>query len=178
MRRRFADVADWGGRTPGHDRPVPRGRASRKPYLRLVAGSPLTDRPCPSGRSRGGSRLPSVGDVRPAGCPSALPSLPLGPFRLTISMGALAGGLGLLDAGLFKIDVADCLPFVASHLILQGVISGLITGGRTAFIDAGGVIKQVNLPLSAHVWRNFILFAQWPDAHLKGGSSTLGATLL
>ena len=88
----------------------------------------------------------------------------LGPFRFAISMGALAGGLSLLDAGLFKIDVADYLPFVASGLILRGVIFGLIIKGRTAFIDAEGVIKQVNLPLSAHmcrmVWRNFILFTQ------------------
>ena len=97
----------------------------------------------------------------------------LGPFWLTISMGALAGGLGLLYAGLCKIDVADCLPLVAAGLILRRVISGLITGNRTASIDAEGIIKQVNLPLSAHVyrmaWRNFILFAQWSGVHLKGG---------
>ena len=87
----------------------------------------------------------------------------LGPFWLTISMGALVGGLGVLYAGLFKMDVADYLPFVAAGLILWGLISGLITEGCTAFIDAEGIIKQVNLPLSVHVyrvvWRNSIVFA-------------------
>ena len=87
----------------------------------------------------------------------------LGPFWLTISMGALVGGLGLLYAGLFKLDVADYLPFVAAGLILWGLISGLITEGCDAFIGAEGIIKQVNLPLSVHVyrvvWRNFIVFA-------------------
>ena len=87
----------------------------------------------------------------------------LGPFWLTISMGALVGGLGVLYAGLFRMDVADYLPFVAAGLILWGLISGLITEGSAAFIGAEGIIKQVNLPLSVHVyrvvWRNFIVFA-------------------
>ncbi len=87
----------------------------------------------------------------------------LGPFWLTISMGALVGGLGLLYAGLFKLDVSDYLPFVAAGLILWGLISGLITEGCDAFIGAEGIIKQVNLPLSVHVyrvvWRNSIVFA-------------------
>ena len=87
----------------------------------------------------------------------------LGPFWLTISMGALVGGLGMLYAGLFKMEVAEYLPFVAAGLILWGLISGLITEGCTAFIDAEGIIKQVRLPLSIHVcrvvWRNLIVFA-------------------
>ena len=87
----------------------------------------------------------------------------LGPFWLTISMGALVGGLGVLYAGLFRIDVADYLPFVAAGLIIWGLLSGLITEGCAAFIGAEGIIKQVNLPLSVHVyrvvWRNLIVFA-------------------
>ena len=87
----------------------------------------------------------------------------LGPFWLTISMGALVGGLGVLYAGLFRMDVADYLPFVAAGLIIWGLLSGLITEGCAAFIGAEGIIKQVNLPLSIHVyrvvWRNLIVFA-------------------
>ena len=87
----------------------------------------------------------------------------LGPFWLTISMGALVGGLGVLYAGLFKVDVADYLPFVAAGLVLWGLLSSLINEGCTVFIDAEGIIKQVNLPLSIHVyrlaWRNLIIFA-------------------
>ena len=87
----------------------------------------------------------------------------LGPFWLTISMGALVGGLGVLYAGLFRMDVADYLPFVAAGLIIWGLLSGLITEGCAAFIGAEGIIKQVSLPLSVHVyrvvWRNLIVFA-------------------
>ena len=87
----------------------------------------------------------------------------LGPFWLTISMGALVGGLGVLYAGLFKMDVADYLPFVAAGLIVWGLVSGLITEGCSVFIDAEGTIKQVNLPLSIYVyrvvWRGIIIFA-------------------
>ena len=87
----------------------------------------------------------------------------LGPFWITISMGALVGGIGVLYAGLFKMDVADYLPFVAAGFPLWWLLSSLINEGCTAFIGAEGVIKQVNLPLSVHVyrvaWRNLIIFA-------------------
>ena len=87
----------------------------------------------------------------------------LGPFWLTISMGVLVTTLGVLYAALFKIDVADYLPFVAIGFIVWGLISGLINDGCAAFIGAQSIIKQVNLPLSIHVyrvvWRNCINFA-------------------
>lgn len=86
----------------------------------------------------------------------------LGPFWLTISMGALAGALGVLYSALFKIAVADYLPFVAAGLIVWGLISGLIADGCTAFIEAESIIKQAQVPLSIHVyravWRNLIMF--------------------
>lgn len=87
----------------------------------------------------------------------------LGPFWLTISMGVLVGALGALYAGLFNIDVAAYLPFIAIGFIVWGLISGLITDGCTTFINAESIIKQVSLPLSVHVyrvvWRTLIIFA-------------------
>ena len=87
----------------------------------------------------------------------------LGPFWLTISMGILVGALGVLYAGLFKADITDYMPFVAVGFIVWGLISGLITEGCEAFVGAGGIIKQMNLPLSVHVyrvvWRNLIVLA-------------------
>ena len=87
----------------------------------------------------------------------------LGPFWLTISMGALVGGLGVLYAGLFKVEVADYLPFIAVGFIVWSLISGLIVEGCDAFIRAESIIKQVGLPLSVHVyrvvWRSAIIFA-------------------
>ena len=87
----------------------------------------------------------------------------LGPFWLTIGMGVLVAALGTLYSTLFKLDVASYLPYVAVGFIVWSLISGLISDGCTAFIDAGIIIKQVKLPLSIHVyrvvWRNVIIFA-------------------
>lgn len=87
----------------------------------------------------------------------------LGPFWLTISMGVLVGTLGVLYAGLFDVEVAVYLPYVAIGFVIWGLISGLITDGCTAFISAESIVKQVNLPLSVHVyrvvWRTVIIFA-------------------
>ncbi len=87
----------------------------------------------------------------------------LGPFWLTISMGALVAGLGLLYSSLFKIDIAEYLPYITVGFIVWGLISGLIIEGCAAFTGAEAIIKQVDLPLSVHVyrvvWRNVIISA-------------------
>ena len=86
----------------------------------------------------------------------------LGPFWLTISMGVLVGGLGMLYGSLFKVDIAKYVPYLALGFIVWTLISDLITDGCVTFIGAESIIKQVELPLSVHVyrmiWRNFIIF--------------------
>src|SRR5262245_37934316 len=47
----------------------------------------------------------------------------LGPFWITISMGAMIGGIGLLYAGMFKTSVADYFPFLALGFIVWGLMS-------------------------------------------------------
>ncbi|MDD9991411.1 MAG: ABC transporter permease [Rhodospirillales bacterium] len=104
----------------------------------------------------------------------------LGPFWLTVSMGALVGALGTLYGMLFEVESADYVPFLALGFIVWTLISGVITNGCNAFINAEGIIKQVGLPLSIHVyrllWRHLIIlfhnaavfvvvaaaFAVWP----------------
>ncbi len=87
----------------------------------------------------------------------------LGPFWLTLSMGVLVGTLGFLYGALFKIEVAEYLPFLALGFLAWGLISGVITDGCSAFIDSEHFIKQVKLPFSTFVfrvlWRNLIIFA-------------------
>ena len=77
----------------------------------------------------------------------------LGPFWLTVSMGALVGVLGTLYGMLFEVDSADYVPFLALGFIVWTLISGVIGDGCNAFINAEGIIKQVGLPLSVHVYR-------------------------
>jgi ABC-type polysaccharide/polyol phosphate export permease len=86
----------------------------------------------------------------------------LGPFWLTISMGMMVGGLGVLYGGLLREPIADYLPYVAVGIITWGLISTIVLEGCTAFIAEGQIIKQQASPLSVHVyrmlWRNFIVF--------------------
>ena len=86
----------------------------------------------------------------------------LGPFWLTITMGVLVGALGTLYGALFKLDVTVYVPHLALGLIVWGLLSGLVTEGCTAFVNAESIIKQTHMPLSVHVyrliWRNLIIF--------------------
>ena len=86
----------------------------------------------------------------------------IGPFWLTISMGVLVAVLSTLYGTLLKVEIADYAPFLALGFIIWTLISGFINEGCTAFTDAGSIIKQVDLPLSIHVyrvaWRDLIIF--------------------
>ena len=85
----------------------------------------------------------------------------LGPFWLTISMGLLVAALGALYGALWKVELADYVPFLALGFVVWTLISGVITDGCNAFINAEGIIKHVGLPLSVHVfrllWRNLLV---------------------
>ena len=87
----------------------------------------------------------------------------LGPFWLTLSMGALVGVLGMLYGMLLGVESADYVPFLALGFIVWTLISGVITEGCTAFINAQGIIRHVGLPLSIHVyrllWRHLLILA-------------------
>jgi ABC-type polysaccharide/polyol phosphate export permease len=87
----------------------------------------------------------------------------LGPLWITMSMAVLITALGMLYAVLFELDLTDYLPFLAIGFILWGLVAGMITEGCTVFIDAEGVIKQLSVPISVHVyrivWRNLLIFA-------------------
>ena len=86
----------------------------------------------------------------------------IGPFWLTISMGVLVAVLSVLYGALLKVEIADYAPFLALGFIIWTLISGFINEGCSAFTDAGSIIKQVDLPLSVHVyrvvWRNLLIF--------------------
>ena len=86
----------------------------------------------------------------------------IGPFWLTISMGVLVAVLSILYGALFRVEIADYAPFLALGFIVWTLISGFISEGCVAFTGAESIIKQVDLPLSVHVyrvvWRNCIIF--------------------
>ncbi len=71
----------------------------------------------------------------------------LGPFWITISMGAMVLGIGVLYARLFKFPLDDFLPFVAVSIVLWGTISSVINEGCDTFVAAGGILRQTALPM-------------------------------
>jgi lipopolysaccharide transport system permease protein len=87
----------------------------------------------------------------------------LGPFWLTMSMGVLIGALGLVFGTIFNTPMNKLLPFLTIGLILWTLISTTLNEGGTGFTAAEAIIKQINMPLFAHIlrvlWRNVIIFA-------------------
>jgi lipopolysaccharide transport system permease protein len=77
----------------------------------------------------------------------------LGPFWLTLSTAAMVGGLGLLYSSLFKLSLAEYLPFLAVSLIVWGTINQIVTDACTSLTSAEGIIRQMPLPYSVHVLR-------------------------
>ena len=71
----------------------------------------------------------------------------LGPLWITLSMGAMVLGIGILYARLFKFELHDFLPFVAVSIVLWGTISTVIIEGCDTFISAGGILRQTALPM-------------------------------
>jgi ABC-type polysaccharide/polyol phosphate export permease len=80
----------------------------------------------------------------------------LGPFWITLSMGLMVLGIGLLYSQLFKITLHDFMPFVALGIVFWGFISAMITEGCNTFIQAAGILSQTALPMFTFVWRTVI----------------------
>ncbi|WP_160119527.1 ABC transporter permease [Rhodovarius lipocyclicus] len=110
----------------------------------------------------------------------------LGPFWITLSTAIMLGALGFLYARLFRLDVADYLPFLATSLTLWNLISGLVNDGTQCLTDREDVIRQMPQPYSVHVLRCvlrhalaaahvlplvplvFLLCGRWPGWGLAG----------
>jgi ABC-type polysaccharide/polyol phosphate export permease len=80
----------------------------------------------------------------------------LGPFWITLSMGLMVLGIGLLYANLFKIPVREFIPFVALGIVFFGFISGAINEGCLTFMNAASMLSQTSLPMFTFVWRTVI----------------------
>lgn len=86
----------------------------------------------------------------------------LGPFWITLSLGAWIVGLGVVFSILFGMKLEDFLPYVCAGMILWRLIFNMVNGGCEVFIGNEQIIKQINLPLSYYVFRliakQFIFF--------------------
>lgn len=77
----------------------------------------------------------------------------LGPFWITLSMGLLVMGMGLVYSRLFGLTLHDYLPYVALGIVFFATITGTITEGCDTFVQAAGMLSQTSLPMFTFVWR-------------------------
>jgi ABC-type polysaccharide/polyol phosphate export permease len=93
----------------------------------------------------------------------------LGPMWLTLSMAVMVGTLALLYSRLFGQELKGYLPYVTLGLIFWGLISSFILEAGYVFSSAEPIIRQIQIPLSIHVYRmiyrnliilghNFVIF--------------------
>jgi lipopolysaccharide transport system permease protein len=87
----------------------------------------------------------------------------LGPFWLSLSTAVMILALGILYAALFKLSVAEYLPFLAVSLIVWNLIAQIVGDACTSLIVSEGIIRQMPLPYSVHalrcVFRNAVVAA-------------------
>ncbi len=77
----------------------------------------------------------------------------LGPLWMTLSVAVMIGGLGLLYAALFKLDVARYLPHLAVSLVVWNWLAASLNDACTTFMGAEAIIRQIRLPYTVHVLR-------------------------
>jgi ABC-type polysaccharide/polyol phosphate export permease len=86
----------------------------------------------------------------------------IGQFWLTILTGIMVTSLGVVWATLWKVHVADLLPFIAISLILWTMISGVLAEATTVFVTAGPFFLNQGMSFStaiyALVYRHLLIF--------------------
>lgn len=86
----------------------------------------------------------------------------IGPFWLTLSTSIMVFAMGPLYGGLFGQSLDKYFMYLATSIIVWGLVSSSINDACQVFIGSEGFIKQSSLPLSVYVlrlvWRNLIIF--------------------
>jgi ABC-type polysaccharide/polyol phosphate export permease len=86
----------------------------------------------------------------------------IGPLWITISMAVTIYSMGFLYGHLFKVNLNDYFPYLASGIIGWSFISTMIIEGSNAFIESENYIRNqetaMSLFLTRLVLRNIIVF--------------------
>lgn len=86
----------------------------------------------------------------------------LGPFWITLSMSTTICCMGFLYAYLFRVDMHEYFPYLASGIISWGLLSTLVNETPNCLIDSENYVKNINIPFTSFllqlVLRNLIIF--------------------
>lgn len=80
----------------------------------------------------------------------------LGPLWITLSMGLMVLGIGVLWGALFRVPIHDFLPLVAVGIVFFGTVTTTINEGCETFVHAAGMLSQTSLPMLTFVWRTVL----------------------
>lgn len=87
----------------------------------------------------------------------------IGPLWIVFNSAFFIVAFGLIGAQLFKLPIADYLPYFCAGHIFFGFISALINEGCMTYIQADAFLKQMPYPKLTFVlrlvWRNVIMLA-------------------
>jgi lipopolysaccharide transport system permease protein len=76
----------------------------------------------------------------------------IGQFWQTISMGIMVASLGLIWSTLWKMTVADLLPFVAISLVAWTMINGTLAEATTTFVSTGPMFLNQGMSFSTAIY--------------------------
>jgi ABC-type polysaccharide/polyol phosphate export permease len=86
----------------------------------------------------------------------------IGPWWITLSMLITIMCLGFLYGNLFKMPIAEYLPYLAIGMVGWTLILTLINEGAASFVECSPYLKQISLPYSVFILRilirNIIIF--------------------
>lgn len=86
----------------------------------------------------------------------------IGPFWISLNMAIMVFTMGPLYSRLFRQDLNAYYVYLASSVVIWGLIQAIINESCMVFISAEGFIKQIKLPFSVFVyksvWKNVIIF--------------------
>lgn len=80
----------------------------------------------------------------------------LGPLWITLGQAATIAGFVIVFSGLFHLDPATYILYLAAGLPVWALISQFLSDMPSAFIGARGFIESFGLPWTIHVWRRAI----------------------
>jgi lipopolysaccharide transport system permease protein len=87
----------------------------------------------------------------------------IGQVWLTLSMAAMILGVALVYAAIFGQSLQGYLPFIATGIVLWGLIAGCINEGATSLIESEAIIRQTDLAKFTYIMRtltrNVLVFA-------------------
>ena len=80
----------------------------------------------------------------------------LGQFWITLAMATTILSMGLLYAYLFKLPLAQYLPYLGTSFVVWGLVSSVVLDSCSVFIGAEGFLRQVPMAKSVFVHRMLV----------------------